>query len=239
MCAQFLIKSRVSELAKKFGIELPPDFDPDQRQAAAKSKAAASADDSIDQRVLPYRSAPVVVSDHGHRVLKNMSFSLVPSWSKEPKVKFATHNARLETVAEKPTWKKPFLEQRCLIPITHFIEPIYINKLAGNMVQFYSKSERVLAAAGIYDIWTNKQTGEVLESFSILTDEPPKFVAGVGHDRCPVFLKESAFDAWLSEEKKDPKSLLALLNKNRDELDLDVKIDRPLAKGWEKRVPKE
>ncbi len=225
MCAQFLIKSRVEELAKKFGIMLPTDFDPDKSGAP------------LDQRILPHRSAPVIVSDQGQRVLKQMNFSLVPAWSKEPKVKFATHNARIETVTEKPTWRIPFATHRCLVPITHFIEPIYIKKYAGNMVQFFLKSQGLLAAAGIYDIWANKETGEVLESFSILTDAPPPFVADIGHDRCPIFLKESAFGEWLSEGKKDPKTLLQLLQKNRADLDLDVKIDRPLAKGWEKRVP--
>lgn len=53
-----------------------------------------------------------------------MRYSLVPNWSKEAKVKFATHNARLESIDEKPTWKTVFSEQHCLVPLTDFIEPI-------------------------------------------------------------------------------------------------------------------
>ena len=221
MCAQFLIKSRVKDLAKKFGLILPPDFD---------------ADEKLDERILPYREAPVVVKRGGAPALAKMFFSLVPSWSKEPKVKFATHNARIESVAEKPTWKKPFASQRCLVPLTHFIEPIYINKFAGNMVQFHQADDSLLAAAGVYDVWTNKETGEVRESFAILTEEPPQFVAETGHDRCPIFLREEIFSEWLAPEKKASTELFALIEKSHAILKLDVKIDRPLAKGWEKRI---
>jgi len=219
MCAQYLIRAKLIEFAKKYGLIIGDD------------------DQTFDERVVPYKLGPVVISDGKHNILKIMRFSLLPSWSKEPKVKFATHNARIETVAEKPTWKTPFKSRRCIIPISRFIEPIYINELAGNMVQFYPKDGSILSAAGIWDEWVDKKTGEVIDSFSIITDEPPEFIAKTGHDRCPVFLKEEAFAEWLDPKEKDPEELLKLLKSKNAVLDLTVEKDRPMAKGWEKRIP--
>jgi putative SOS response-associated peptidase YedK len=189
----------------------------------------------IENRVLPYRLAPVLVREDSEIILMEMSFSLVPSWSKEKKVRFATHNARIETVLEKPTWKKPFLSQRALIPISYFVEPIYENQFAGHMVQFFPKSQTTLFAAGIYDEWTDRTSGEILSSFSILTTEPPNFIATTGHDRCPIFLKPSAFEEWLEPGKKDGEGLLKLLSSHQHDIDFDARIDRPMKPGWEKR----
>ncbi len=222
MCAQFLIKARVDELKKKFGILVPTELD--QLEL-------------LDERVLPYKQAVVVTFENGAHTLKKMAFSLIPSWSKEKKVKFATHNARVETVTEKPTWKGPFKSKRVIVPLTHFIEPIYLNSLAGNMVQFHQKDHSILAAAGIYDSWFDPETKETTNSFAIVTTTPPAFVDSVGHDRCPIFLKESAYDEWLNPKSNDPAVLLRLLKNEEMQLDLSVDIDRPLAKGWEKRIP--
>jgi putative SOS response-associated peptidase YedK len=221
MCAQFLIKIRIEELKKKFGLILIQGLE----------------SEILEGRILPYQPAPVIINNGQGNVLKKMSFSLVPHWSKERKVKFATHNARIETIAEKPTWKVPFQTKRALVPISRFVEPIYLNDLAGNMVQFFQKDHSILAAAAIYDEWVDPKTGEILESFSIITSEPPAFIEKVGHDRCPVFLVESAYDEWLKPGSKDPQFLIEFLKSHTQDLDLEVAIDRPLAKGWEKRIP--
>src|SRR5688572_28116765 len=128
MCAQFTLKVKANQLSKQFGIKVPENLD------------------EIDERILPYRQSPVVVKNGSKVVIKPMNFSLIPVWSKEPKVKFATHNARLESedektgevkyIFEKPTWKRPFLSQHCLVPITEFIEPIYTGEFKNNMVRF-------------------------------------------------------------------------------------------------------
>src|SRR5262245_13765023 len=113
MCAQYRIKAKIEDLEFYFNVTV---------------------EDIIDwiDHMVPHNFAPVFTSV----TLKLMKFSLLPAWSREPKVKFATHNARLETVAEKPTWKQPFLRNHCVVPMTSFIEPIYDGQLAGNMVAF-------------------------------------------------------------------------------------------------------
>lgn len=193
MCAQFLIKAKFIELKNRFGIK-----DEDEFEWA--------------EHILPYRPAPVLLKDQqGQTHIKPMSFSLVPHWSKEPKVKFATHNARIETVAEKPTWRKSFLEKRCLVPMTGFIEPIYEGDFAGFMVDFHRQDQKTLYAAGIWDEWTNKETGEVLESFAILTGAPSPFVASTGHDREPLFLHDTQLENWIDPMPQKKELLLKLI----------------------------
>lgn len=174
-------------------------------------------------RILPGRVAPVVVG----KEIKIMKFALLPSWSKEPKVKFATHNARIETVLEKPTWRKPFEKNHCLVPIDSFIEPIYEGEYAGNMVKFNS-SQPVLAA-GIYDQWVNKETGEVIDSFSILTKEPSPFVAKIGHDRQPIFLTDPKVQMeWIVNKSKNSLEWQNFLSSVDNINEFNIEIDRKL-----------
>lgn len=188
-----------------------------------------------DQLIVPYQMAPVIVQN-GHVIeMRPMKFSLIPSWSKDPKPKFATHNARIETLADKPTWRDAFQRRHCLIPLTDFIEPIYKNEYAGHMVAFHQKSGEPLMAAGIWEEWTNKITGEVTESFSIITADPPQFIADVGHDRCPLFLNESSQKQWLTLRESPPK-MLDFLRASRLKGDFAVEKHRPMKPGWEKRI---
>ena len=101
MCAQYTLNTRTQKLADTFGIKIDQDLD-------------------IQLRVLPYTPAVVVRKISEQMKFEKMSYSLVPSWSKEPRVKFASYNARLETILEKPTWKIPFISKRCLVPMSSF-----------------------------------------------------------------------------------------------------------------------
>lgn len=178
------------------------------------------------KRVYPYSKSPVIVSEDNALSVKIMNYSLVPSWSKTAKVKFATHNARIETASEKPTWKKPFQQFHCLVPLTHFYEPVYEGRFAGNMVTFSEENESILVAAGLYDTWLNKDTGEVVESFAILTKKPNPFIEEAGHDRMPIFLNENR-DTWLNPVTDTDKAIQWLM-KNQFAGSFKAEKDRAL-----------
>lgn len=218
MCAQFGVKVKVEQFSVKHGIQVPEGLK------------------AIDERFLPYKPAPAIVKLDNQDILKlaKMSFSLVPSWSKEPKVKFATHNARIETVIEKPTWRGPFEKFHCLVPITSFYESAYEGPLAGNILEFTEAQDELLFAAGIFDIWSDPNSDKKLYSFSILTTEPTKFILDHGHDRSPLFLDFEKAKQWLSL-KKDSLKMVEFLLENNQKPDLKVQVDRPLKAGWEKR----
>jgi putative SOS response-associated peptidase YedK len=232
MCAQFMLRAKYKQLEVRFGIK--EDLD-EWKDFDVQNSGL---------RILPYNPSPAILNDSGKRVLRMMQFSLTPAWSKERRMKFATHNARLDGVDQKPTWKRIFVRRRCLIPLTHFYEPIYTGEFAGHMVTFFPreagqpKQSELMAAAGLWDEWINPETREKLRSFTIITDDPPAFIEKIGHDRAPIFLDESAFDEWLSEDEASPESLKALLRAHRAAIEWQVEKDRPMKAGWEKRIPK-
>lgn len=186
----------------------------------------------VDNRILPYRPATVItLNAENNLAFQYMNFSLVPSWSKDPKVKFATHNARIETVLEKPTWKIPFLRQHCIVPISSFYESSYEGPLQGNILEFKAAGgkSKPLLAAGIFDIWNKTNY-----SFSILTTTPDKFIEHHGHDRSPIFLNESDAVEWNHLSGSD-KELMRFITSQTLRPELEVNIDRPMKAGWEKR----
>lgn len=167
-----------------------------------------------DLNVFPHQNAYII---RQNKIIE-ASFSLIPSWSKERKPKFATYNARIETVLEKPTWKESFISNHCIVPITAFREPVYEGPYSGNIVQFYRKDE-ILLAAGIYNEWVNKETGEVIPSFAIVTKEPYPFIEKAGHDRSPLFLNEETSKVWLENENEEPEGLREYLLNSYEKFD--------------------
>jgi putative SOS response-associated peptidase YedK len=196
--------------------------------------------------VLPRRLGPVVTFESGGRALSEKQFGLIPSWSKEGKVKFSTHNARLVSTDEKtgkqvpiytkPTWREPFSRRHCLVPMEHFVEAIYSGEFAGNMVKFIPTGEEIIAAAGLWEDWVSKSSGEVVSTFAVITDEPVPYIKSIGHDRSPVFLAPKDYDEWLGAGEKGPQGTLEFLQRSKADFSWKAEIDRPMAAGWEKRV---
>ncbi len=196
--------------------------------------------DSSDYRprVKLFSHAPIVYGEEFR--IESMSFSLKP-----PAMKFATFNARLYDfddrthrivpMGEKRTWKKPLAESRCLVPMTGFVEPIYTGDHAGEMVEFEDTIQDMIFAAGVYEVSVDPKSGANYRGFSIIMDQPNDFIRSVGHHRQPVFLKDSAFEQWLSADL-DSAGAMKVLATERLSLSLKVKTGRKMAKGWEKRI---
>lgn len=214
MCSQFILKSNLSKLLKRIS-----------------SDVGVSEDREFDVRIFPYSKAPTIIFKNGAPTIKEMQFSLIPSWSKGKKLKFSTHNARLDTIELKPTWKKYFLESHCLVPMTHFLEAVYSGPLADNIIAFFNEKEEPLLAAGISNTWVDNKTGEIIETFALLTDDPSDFVREHGHDRQPILLPEEKALDWLALKSKEPSHIKTWLRTHQfseKNLGLVAKIDRPL-----------
>lgn len=217
MCAQYTLKTEAGILTGKYKIKVAEDVS------------------HIDLRFLPNSFAPVVVSEKNTPKLTSMKFSLVPAWAKEPRVKFATHNARIESITEKPTWRTPFQSQHCLVPLTGFYESVYNGPEAGHIIKLSEITDKLLFAAGIFDFWKDPQGKESFFSFSILTQAPSPFILEHGHDRTPIFIKgDFAFD-WLTLVNENESQIKETLLSQAYHPELKVSIDRPLKAGWEKR----
>ncbi len=212
MCASYGAASEFNLLHKTYKVDLPPvHFVP-------------------KQIIYPHTPAPVIVQEQQTRKIHAMNYSLVPSWSRTRKPKFATYNARVEEVLNKPSWKNPFETRHCLVPIQEFYEAAYSGTFAGNWLSISSKDQGVLTAAGIWDTWQDLATGEVIESFAIITTEPTKEILEAGHDRSPLFLKPEAFEEWLKAKKTGPE-WVSFLATQREFRELEFKPGEKL-KGY-------
>ncbi len=236
MCAQFTLKSEANALSKKWGIRIPQNFD---------SK-------NWDLRVRGFMKidlAPVIYALNDKELsLKEMCYSLCPTWSAEFPFKWSTYNARMnrpskdpkkvEYIYQVPTWREAFAKGlTCLIPMNSAIESSYFGSHAGNMIHFSTKTKNEFYVVGLYSPWIDKNTGEIHETFTLITDDPYKFFFDCGHDRSVFVINENSVDQWLKDRTMKPQERYQFLKKNRINLDWNVAIDRPLAKGWEKRKP--
>jgi putative SOS response-associated peptidase YedK len=114
-------------------------------------------------------------------------------------MRVATFNARAETVETKPFFRDVFKRNRCLIPVSGYYE--WQTTSGGKQPWYFTAADgsRLLTAAGLWDEWKDRTSGEVLKSCTMTITEPNDFVAEV-HDRMPVLLAENQFAPWLSLE---------------------------------------
>jgi putative SOS response-associated peptidase YedK len=96
--------------------------------------------------IVPSRKIPIIRAKETSREMVLAQRGLVPHWSTEPKTRYSTINARIESVAEKPTYRTPFKRRRCLIPADGFYE---WKQAAGNKVPYHihMKNSEVFAFA--------------------------------------------------------------------------------------------
>jgi putative SOS response-associated peptidase YedK len=143
--------------------------------------------------------ADTIVAHEAERELVEMRWGLVPFWWNKPlkELRLATFNARVETVTTKPFFREPFKNKRCLMPVSGYYE--WQDTPEGKQPWYFTARDGspVLTIAGLWDEWSNRETGEGLNSCAMIITEPNEFVAEV-HDRMPVLLKHEQFEHWLS-----------------------------------------
>ena len=159
--------------------------------------------------IAPTQDVPVVRldPDRGGREFGLLHWGLIPSWADDPAIGNRMINARAETVAEKPAFRKAFQSRRCLVISDGFFEW----RREGKHKQPYfirMRDDRPFAFAGLWERWG--RGGGPIESCTHLTTEPNELVAPI-HDRMPLILPESAYDLWLDPAVKDPRKLQELL----------------------------
>lgn len=193
MCGRIVSAASLEQIAAHFDTPLPG-FD------ALRS-----------YNVSPTTDIVAVVGDGGARRLEMFRWGLVPPWIVEPGKGPPLFNARSETAAVKNPFRRAFKRQRCIVPADGFYEwprapkgtspderplPHYITRSDGGM----------LALAGLWERWWSPTDApgssgsvserRVLHSASVLTTAANGFMAPI-HDRMPVLLDQSQWDAWL------------------------------------------
>lgn len=176
--------------------------------------------------VAPTDSVPAVVerkpkdadgTPEATRTLVAPTWGLVPSWAKSPKTGASMINARVETVATKPAFKRAFASRRCLLPADGYYEwyDTQVTDATGKPVKqpFFIRpaDEGLLVMAGIYEFWKDPDTGAWLTTCAVITTTATDSLGHI-HDRMPMVLRPETWDAWLDPYLTDPAAALALLS---------------------------
>lgn len=162
----------------------------------------AGADDIATGIISPGQKAAVIRRKKDKKQLHPLLWGFVPHWAKDMKgSRFI--NARAETAAEKPSFRDAFQSRRCVIPADAFYEwDAREQPKAPYRIQPENKAP--FAFAGLWDAWQNPQTGEIIESFAILTTAATAAMQGC-HDRMPVMLTTAAaLTLWLDPASPGP-----------------------------------
>ncbi len=190
MCGRFILDSDIREIQRTFHFQLT--------ETAVQPS----------YNVAPTQPVLTVVQRDGQRVLTAMRWGLIPVWAKDMRIGSKMINARAETVAEKPTFKRLLKSRRCLIVADGFYE--WQKDGARKVPMFISvKPKHPMGFAGLYDMWTSPE-GERITSCAIVTTGANDMMRSI-HQRMPVILPKSAYRRWLDPSNQDLEKLSELL----------------------------
>jgi putative SOS response-associated peptidase YedK len=162
--------------------------------------------------VRPTQQVPVLLTDH---ILARMRWGLIPVWAKDPHVGSKMINARAEGIESKPSFKRPLVSQRCLIPASAFFE---WKGETGHKTKYRlaRPDGELFGFAGLSDTW-KAADGRTLQTCTIITTTPNRVVEPI-HNRMPVILLPEQEDDWLNPDLTEPQDILAYLRPYPDDL---------------------
>ena len=161
--------------------------------------------------VAPTQSNPVViVNEKNQKVMAQMKWGLIPFWAKDESIGNKMINARMETIAQKPSFKTAFVKRRCLVPADGYYEWSKTGTARNKQpFRIVLKSRELFAFAGLWDEWKNEE-GEKIQSYTIITTEADSLVSKI-HPRMPVILRPENEDKWIDPTIKTLEVLNGLL----------------------------
>jgi putative SOS response-associated peptidase YedK len=202
MCGRYAASRNPDDLVEEFEAVVRPEesLGPDYNVAPTKKVYAV-----MDRRPRGSDSADA----EARRELAVVRWGLVPSWAKDPSIGSRMINARMETVAEKPAFRRAFAKRRCLLPADGYYEwysptdgpkgkngkplkqPFFIHPADGG----------ILAMAGLYELWRDPTRADDdphawLMTATVLTTTAEDAV-GMIHDRMPLFVERERWRDWL------------------------------------------
>lgn len=194
MCGRYSLTSPIEALRQLFIFPELPNLPPRANVAPSQEVPAVRIETRSDEG-----GAGDGAEDSG-RHLAMLRWGLVPGWAKDIKIGYKMINARAETVASNGAFRTAFQQRRCLILADGFYEWRSEDRGGKKPVKQPYRVTLADAApfafAGLWEHWKNPETGEPLESCTIITTEANATLAPV-HHRMPVILPNEAHAAWL------------------------------------------
>lgn len=204
MCGRYASSRRPEDLVDEFDIveariqdALAPDYNvaPTKEVYAVVERAPKDPTGSSESPEPPQRQ------------LRVLTWGLVPSWAKDPGIGNKMINARMETVAEKPAYKRAFAKRRCLLPADGYFEWYPTEELTAagkpRKQPFFirPKDHGVLAMAGLYEIWRDPTKADddpdrFRWTCTVITTDAEDAVGHI-HDRMPLMVERERWSDWL------------------------------------------
>ncbi|WP_121258116.1 SOS response-associated peptidase [Nocardioides ferulae] len=212
MCGRYASSRRPEDLVEEFEVvesRVPTPLAPDFNVAPTKEVYA------VVERP-PTKDSP----EPPERQLRVLRWGLVPSWAKDPAIGNRMINARMETVAEKPAFRRAFAARRCLLPADGYFEWYPTEQLTSRgkprKQPFFirPRDHGTLAMAGLYEIWRDPtRADDDPERFrwtcTVITTQAEDTLGHI-HDRMPLMVERERWSSWL-DPRTAGDSLLGLL----------------------------
>ncbi len=152
-----------------------------------------------------YPNIPIILNTTPKLITTDFTWGLLPFWAKEETFRKNTLNARIETIDEKVSFRN-ITQNRCLIIATGYYE-WHWNDSKGSTKDKYqinSKDDEIFTFAGLYTNWKNPATGEIKNTYTMVTTEANELMSFVHNHgkRMPIMLKRQDETAWLDSSIK-------------------------------------
>lgn len=206
MCGRYANARRDDELARHFHVAelLGEDLGPSWNVAPTQ-----------DVRVVLEREE----AGHVARQLRTVRWGLVPSWAKDTKIGSRMINARVETITDKPAFRRAASRRRAIVPMDGYYEWQAPESGKGRKTPYYlvDPDGGPLAAAGLYELWRDPAKADDdhdrwLWSMTVITTNATDTLGHI-HDRSPLLLPDDLWDAWLDPDLTDTGDVDALLHR--------------------------
>jgi putative SOS response-associated peptidase YedK len=222
MCGRYASARKRIELLEEFSVErdrTTQPLSPDYNIAPTRSVYAVLTRDGKDAR-----DGSDDEAREPARQLRVVRWGLVPSWAKDMSIGSRLINARSETVAEKPSFRRAFARRRCLLPADGYYEWMVLGggeatdkpgKKAKQPYFIHRADGGPLAFAGLYELWPDpsvpkEDPAHWLWSATIITTTAPDELGEI-HDRMPMVIPPGGWADWLDPANSDVADLQALL----------------------------
>ena len=197
-----------------------------EKELEERFNATFYSDELVQYSPLPnYNVAPShvmpVITNEDFNHFRAMRWGLIPFWAKDKKIGYKMINARIETLFEKSSFKMAVAKQRCIVPADGFYE---WQKSPEGKQPYHIKTtdQETFGMAGLYDRWTDVETGQTVMSFTVITQPPNALMKDI-HDRMPAILRPEQEALWLADDLS-PQELVNMIEPYPSELMKATKV---------------
>jgi putative SOS response-associated peptidase YedK len=146
--------------------------------------------------VAPTQMHPVITQEEP-KIIHLYRWGLIPYWAKDMKIGYKLINARIEGIAEKPSFRQAFQKRRCIVPFDGYYEWQKTDK--GKIpYRIRLKNTEIFTIAGLYEHWKSPD-GKIINSFTLITHDADPKIRHL-HDRQPLVLLPEQEKLWLDPD---------------------------------------